>query len=154
MGINHDYVIHNDEKICGFVDGYKWLSNMYPCAILHKGLGFNSTEAAYQASKTNNIEIAKTFQNVTGLEAKRMSKLIVPFKNWNDVKFNVMAQLVFQKFLIHPDLKQLLLDTGDKYIEETNHWNDMYYGVCNSIGENNLGKIIMATRKYLQELEK
>lgn len=85
-------------------------------------------------------------------ESKNASKLLTVPKNWHDVKFNIMAQLVFQKFLIHPDLGQLLLDTGDKYLEETNHWSDFYWGVCNGVGENKLGIILMATRTYLREL--
>jgi len=151
-GKERNYIVHDDNNVKGFFGEYRWLSNYHSCGILHKGLGFNSTEAAYQASKTNNIEVAKTYQNMTAAESKNASKLLTPPKNWHDVKFNVMAQLTFQKYLIHPELKQLLLDTGDKYLEETNHWNDTYWGVCNGIGENQLGKILMATRAYLKHL--
>lgn len=130
-----------------FRNEYYFLSNMYPCIIQWQGMVFNSTEAAYQASKCSNLIEAKKFQTLTGLESKKHSKVIKIRKNWQDIKYNVMAQLVFQKFLIHLDLREKLLNTPD-YIEETNSWKDVYWGVCDGIGENNLGKILMNTKKY------
>ena len=44
-------------------------------------------------------------------------------------------------------LNTLLQETQNKYLEETNHWNDTFWGVCNGIGENMLGKILMEIRK-------
>ncbi len=143
--------IHDENNIKGFFDEYRWLSNMHDCAILFMGLGFNSTEAAYQACKNTNIVIAKQFQNMTGLQAKNYSNNITVRKDWPKIKYNIMAQLIFQKFLLHLPLREMLLDTGDKYIEETNYWKDTYWGVCDGVGENNLGKIIMATREYFKK---
>lgn len=152
-GKEQDYVIHDEYNIKGFFGEYRFLSNFHVAPILWMGLGFTSTEAAYHASKCSNIDAAKVFQNYSPVESKKYSKLINVPKNWHDVKFNIMAQLVFQKFLIHPELRQLLLDTGDKYLEETNNWGDVYFGVCDGIGENKLGIILMATRKMLREIE-
>ena len=53
-------------------------------------------------------------------------------------------------------LNTLLQETQNKYLEETNHWNDTFWGVCNGIGENMLGKILMEIRKeneYIPGLE-
>lgn len=136
-------------SIKGFRDEYFWLSNMYTCIIQWQGLCFSSTESAYQASKVTG-ELAKPFQMMTGKQAKAHVKTLYVRKTWQDIKYNVMAQLVFQKFLVHDDLRQKLLDTGDCYIEETNTWNDTYWGVCNGVGENNLGKILMNTREYFK----
>lgn len=65
-----------------------------------------------------------------------------------------MSQLIFQKFLTDLQLRQKLLDTKDAYLEETNNWNDTFWGVCNGEGENNLGKILMATREYFKYNDK
>jgi predicted NAD-dependent protein-ADP-ribosyltransferase YbiA (DUF1768 family) len=59
-----------------------------------------------------------------------------------------MAVCVFSKFLINKDLRQKLVETGDKYLEETNNWGDAYWGVYEDVGNNKLGKILMATRSY------
>jgi predicted NAD-dependent protein-ADP-ribosyltransferase YbiA (DUF1768 family) len=50
-----------------------------------------------------------------------------------------------------PTLRNLLIETGDAYIEECNSWNDIFFGVCNGIGENYLGKIIMKIRKHIKD---
>lgn len=140
------------KKILGFNNDYIWLSNFYNTPILWQGLGFLNVEAAYQASKCTNTNIAKQFQNMSGKDAKSFSKTINIRKDWNNIKFNVMSQLILQKFLTNENLKQQLIQTDNIYIEETNTWNDIYWGVCNGIGENNLGKILMATREYLKIL--
>lgn len=150
-GIERDYIVHDDDNVKGFFGEYRWLSNFHHCPILWRGLGFTSTEAAYQSSKCSSVDAAKVFQDYTAVQSKT-HKPNTP-KNWDANKFDVMAQIVFQKFLIHPELRELLLETGDRHLEETNHWNDVYYGVCDGVGENNLGKILMCTRKYFKELE-
>lgn len=139
--------VHNDEEIKGFFKSYRWLSNMYSCDILWHNLHFKSVEAAYQASKFN-LEIAKKFTNYDAKTAKKESKNYTVRKDWDKMKYNIMAQLVFQKFLVHKELRDKLCWTKEAYLEETNYWNDTYWGVCNGKGENNLGKILMDTRKY------
>lgn len=148
--MRYDFVSHTDEHIKGFKEDYAFLSNMQPCVIQWHGLLFMSTEAAYQASKTKQLSIAKQFQTLSGLEAKRHSKTIYVRKDWQDIRVSVMAQLIFQKFFNDLDLREKLLETGDRYIEETNNWKDTFWGVCNGVGENNLGKILMATRAYFK----
>ena len=44
-----------------------------------------------------------------------------------------------------------LLGTGDTYLEEGNTWNDTFWGVCNGVGENNLGRILMEVREELRK---
>jgi ribA/ribD-fused uncharacterized protein len=147
-----EIIQHDDENIKGFFYEYRWLSNYHDCDIFWMGLHFKNTEAAYQASKCSEISNAKVFQTMSGLEAKKHSHTFVARRYWDKMRYNIMAQLVFQKYLIHQDLREKLLATGDMYIEETNYWDDTFWGVCNGVGENNLGKITMATREYFKNL--
>jgi predicted NAD-dependent protein-ADP-ribosyltransferase YbiA (DUF1768 family) len=62
-----------------------------------------------------------------------------------------MQDLVIQKFST-PEFSKMLLSTGDKYLEETNHWGDTFWGKSGGIGENKLGQILMEIRKMLREL--
>ena len=56
--------------------------------------------------------------------------------------------MVFQKFA-DPNFQQLLFDTEDKYLVETNVWKDTYWGVDVKLGgDNNLGKMLMKIRLY------
>ena len=59
-----------------------------------------------------------------------------------------MYDLLKQKFS-NPVYKELLLSTGNAYLEETNTWNDCFWGVCNGEGLNNLGKSLMILRNDL-----
>ena len=61
-----------------------------------------------------------------------------------------MTNCLEQKFNIEP-YKTKLIETGNKYIQEGNRWNDKFWGVClkTNQGENNLGKLIMNIRAKL-----
>lgn len=60
-----------------------------------------------------------------------------------------MRQCVALKFESHPDLAEMLLDTGNTKLIEGNSWNDTYWGVCGGRGKNHLGKILMGVRSQL-----
>jgi predicted NAD-dependent protein-ADP-ribosyltransferase YbiA (DUF1768 family) len=64
-----------------------------------------------------------------------------------------MTEIVGEKFNQNPELKEKLLATKDIELVEGNHWHDTYWGVCNGVGENHLGKILMAYRDGTQEGE-
>ena len=55
--------IHNDTAIKGFfntrLSNDRWLSNMQETKIIWMNMEFNSTEAAYQASKAMSLKVAK-----------------------------------------------------------------------------------------------
>jgi predicted NAD-dependent protein-ADP-ribosyltransferase YbiA (DUF1768 family) len=61
------------------------------------------------------------------------------------------------KFSQHPELQNILLETGDTYIEEnTTGWHDNIWGNCHCPkcqkikGQNLLGKALMDVREVLQ----
>jgi len=147
--------------IYGFFGENRFLSNFYPCRIGVYWMGtlFPSTEHAYQAAKFPKV-FHKEFVNITAAKSKKLAREIskddpeiFSDESWKKVKDTVMAQIVFQKFTNNQDLKELLLATGEKYLEETNSWKDVYWGVCNGVGQNKLGKILMATRSYIRNVE-
>ena len=139
------------ESILGFKGEYEWLSNFYPCKIEYKGYIFDCSEALYMAHKSGDEEDFELFVGLNGAQSKRMGKSIVLRKDWDDVKYDVMLKCVTMKFEQNPELADLLINTGDKYIIEDNWWKDTYWGVCNGVGENNLGKILMIVRDKLIE---
>ncbi len=65
--------------------------------------------------------------------------------DWQEVKLSQMEFVLRQKFS-HPELLALLLATGEMELVEDNDWDDTYWGVCNGVGENNLGKLLMKIR--------
>jgi predicted NAD-dependent protein-ADP-ribosyltransferase YbiA (DUF1768 family) len=62
-----------------------------------------------------------------------------------------MYDLNCQKYGV-PEFGDRLLETGNLYIEETNTWNDTYWGVCGGKGRNKLGKILMVIREDLRSI--
>ena len=137
--------------INSFRGEYRWLSNFWLCTIYLDGYSYPSTEHAYQAAKTDNpVDRDRIRKAPTCKEAKHLGYLVKLRSDWESIKLSVMEDLLRQKFTDYPDLKQKLLATGDQELIEGNTWNDTYWGVCNSKGENHLGKLLMKIRAELR----
>lgn len=128
--------------ITSFTGEYHFLSNFYPW------LG-SSVEHQYQAAKTLDITEKTNILNAHSAgAAKRMGRRCKIRTDWDSIKLDIMFELLKQKFS-NQDLKEKLLATEDEYLEEGNYWNDTYWGVCNGVGENHLGKLLMKLRGIL-----
>jgi len=117
--------------------------------VLVDGQEYPTVEHAYQASKTRvPIERRLIRAAISPGDAKRLGKQITLRDDWENVRLDVMRDLLRAKF--HPlGLRTLLLSTGERLLIEGNNWNDTFWGVCKGQGENNLGKLLMLTRdKY------
>lgn len=134
--------------ISHFTKEYRWLSNFAPCKIILDGITYPSTENAYQAAKTLNLEERKYFETCTPSEAKKQGMKVAMREDWDSIKFAIMYYVNHQKFEKEP-YKTQLLNTGNVELVEGNWWGDTYWGVCNGVGENNLGEIIMTIRFIL-----
>lgn len=138
-------------KIDRFFGPYRFLSNFYPAEVLYEDILYKSSEAAFQAAKTTDIHLKKVMRGMSPAEAKHHGNALLPRrKDWDEVKFKIMSEIVLNKFSQNEELKQKLLDTGFAYLEEGNTWNDTYWGVCNGEGKNKLGLILMRTRDILR----
>jgi ribA/ribD-fused uncharacterized protein len=150
FGKERDYVIHDEINIKGFFGDYRWLSNFEVCKIVYGGLEYPSSENAYQAAKTLNPEIKLELSMITPSKSKQVSKTLEVRSDWDEVKRQIMFDICLDKFTRNPELGTKLIETGDKYLEETNHWKDIYWGVCDGQGQNNLGKILMDIRNIIR----
>ena len=117
---------------------YFFLSNMYPCEITYLGHTYRSSEAAFQAQK--DISRASEFENLDGKEAKRLGRKVNMRPDWENVKVDIMEEILRAKFS-DPDLKAQLLAVNEPIIEE-NTWNDTFWGVCDGKGKNMLGRLL------------
>ena len=141
-----------------YVEEYHFLSNAYPEKIVIQwgGIIFNNVETAYQAAKIVDPAIQRKISKMSPDEAKKyVTHVTVP--DWNNVKYKVMYDLLWQKFYGNKDLGQKLLATGDREIVKLNSAGDIYWGVCKIdgfyVGENNIGNILMEIRQKLQNLK-
>ena len=136
----------------GFKDEFKFLSNMEFCTVFCFNTIYHSVENAYQASKCANKEDRKKFQHHDPYKAKKDGKTVQMRPDFNDKRLEFMETLLRRKFSdknFH--LKQKLIETGDLELVEVNNWGDTFYGECNGVGENHLGKLLMKVRKDLIE---
>lgn len=136
--------------INSFRGEYYFLSNFYPTTIIYNNIKYTNAEAAYQSMKTEDKNIRKSFSNLNGSQAKFKGKDLRIRSNWELIKEQVMYEVCLEKFKQNEDLKIKLFNTGDCYIEECNTWNDIEWGVCNGIGKNKLGIILMRIRSELK----
>lgn len=123
-----------------------FLSNFWECNVVYDGLHYGNAESAFQAQKCANPADRYKFIALSGAEAKAMGKKIELIDGWNGIKLDVMYKVLQHKFAQNPELYSQLKDTGSEEIIEGNWWYDKYWGVCNGVGENHLGKLLMWIR--------
>lgn len=143
------------EPILGFTGNYRWLSNFFPLQSPivdeYDGVYFSyeTVEHAYQAMKTLDSTVRVQVMTATSpYSAKRKGRTIRLREDWESKKDAIMLELVRKKFYYNPELKRLLINTGESHIYEVNPWGDHYWG-CDEFleGENRLGEILMQVRQ-------
>lgn len=138
--------------ILGFFGPYRFLSNFHFVNVEYDGMVYRTTEHAYQAAKTLDSEARQRIQRMTAPRDARAAGQLVKYRDdWEQIKSSVMYDLSCQKYANDP-LRSMLLATEDAFLEETNTWGDVYWGVCNGKGQNMLGKILMNIRAELRLL--
>lgn len=160
------------DAITSFSGPYAWLSNGYAFP-LDIGVRVNdqqpilarTAEHAFQAIKTLIPEqrrwvlAAHTPFGPDGAKARGRQVSLRP--DWDEraykhspfegmlTKDAAMLYIQRLKYSV-PALAYKLWDTGERDLIEGNDWGDTYWGVCNGVGENVLGDLIMQVRCELQ----
>lgn len=135
------------DKITRFKDEYAFLSNFYPASVTYKGITYASSEHAYQAQKCINEDDKLQFIGITPGQAKRLGSTVKSFNAWDDIRVQVMYEILSIKFA-DKHLSELLLATGNTYLVEGNYHNDAFWGydLKKNKGENVLGNVLMYIR--------
>ena len=135
-----------------FKNQYFFLSNFYEYPIYYNKLVFCNAEAAFQAQKVINEKDQYKFINLNASQARKLGKTVQLKKDWEEIKDNVMYEIVKRKFTINKELQQKLLETKEEELVEGNWWHDTYWGVDSKtgIGQNKLGKILMKVREEVK----
>lgn len=146
------------EPILGFAGEHRYLSNFWMAEqvvdVGGDGEGdrwaFNSNEQWYMVNKTLvPLEALMILAAKTPGDCKRLGRTVTLRPDWEQVKDTIMLEGLRMKFTQHDDLMAKLIGTGKRYLEETNTWNDRYWGVCNGKGRNMLGILLMQVRAEL-----
>ena len=139
-------------KMIDKFDGeFAFLSNFYPSAISDGYTTFPTVEHYFQACKCEYMDDYDAIAAApTPGQAKRLGRQAVLRDDWEQNKLDVMETALRKKFAI-PELREKLLATGDAELIEGNWWGDRFWGVCEGVGENNLGKLLMKIRADIKK---
>lgn len=129
---------------------YAFLSNFYEAKVEYEGIYYNNNESAFQAQKEQNVIVRYFYSNACPTTAKRMGRKCQLRADWEQIKDEIMYNIVKAKFSQNKALKEKLIATGNATLIEGNWWKDTYWGVCNGKGQNKLGKILMRVREELK----
>lgn len=145
--------------IDSFSGKYRFLSNFFHTPVEFEGAVYLSVEHAYQAAKTHDPVVRAFFTRVISpVKAKHMGRLVSLRSDWNDVRDDVMLELLRKKFThsLCDLLRFYLVQTWPAKLVEGNTWHDNYWGDCRcgrseclSPGENRLGTLLMQVRDEL-----
>lgn len=143
--------------ITKFEGRYSFLSNFYAAQTVYDGLRYPTSEHAYQAAKSlNDADKKAILQASTPDDCKKLGRHISIRPDWEEIKDEVMYQIVKSKFQ-NPGLATKLLKTGDEQLCEGNYWHDNYWGACECPKcrllprRNQLGKTLMRVREELKQ---
>ncbi len=130
-----------------------FLSNFYGAAIVLDGYSWPTVEHYYQAQKTPDPEYAaRVRMAVSPDEAKRLGNdpECVLRPDWSEYKVKVMRKALGAKFTQHPDLRAMLLSTGDAILMEDSK-KDYFWGVgADGSGASMLGALLVELRDSLR----
>lgn len=135
----------------------RFLSNFYghkphhvKFTVVVNGMEFHTTEHGFMASKTLVLEIRQEIQAMPGPMQTKVywhDKRDQVREDWDEIRLTVMLDMLRQKFA-YPELRAMLLATGDEELIEGNNWGDTFFGVDEETdeGENWLGRLLMYVR--------
>ena len=141
---------------------YKWLSTFNKGEPFnYEGLTYPTVEHAFHAQKVTDDKKEKyqklfTSSEIEPNEAKKMGgKKYFEENNftlrndWDNVKLNIMEEIIREYYLNNPDMLKKLKQTGTKELVHTGFRIDDYWGVKKGEGKNYHGKILMKIRNEL-----
>ena len=146
-------------------DEHGWLSCMAPYTVVYNNITYRTAEALLQSLRFNtHPEIQMELEDLTspmGVEmiARKHRAKLNRGEKWDEAPEDLvwMKQVLRLKLEQHPELQQMLIDTGNATIIEdcTSHDRESarFWGMVfkdeNWIGENILGKLWMELRSEI-----
>jgi len=138
------------DRIERFTGDYRFLSNFFASPVRDEKGEYATVEHAYQAAKaSNDAEWYSIATASTPAKAKRRGSAVVTDMFWEAKRLPLMRAFLIKKFAPGSHLAYRLLSTGDSELIEGNDWNDRFWGMCNGVGENHLGRLLMESRDRL-----
>lgn len=160
VGAEGCHKLDTPERVFFYEQDFYVLSNFSAFTIMWKGLRFDTSEAVYHWEKFNNPGLTP-FETAVLDSIRCAPSAHVAFKigqehkrlrrpDWDDVKVDVMREILRAKADQHEYVRRKLLATGDRELIEDS-WRDDFWGWGpNRDGMNALGKLWMEIRAEIR----
>lgn len=125
-------------------------SNFSAHAVEYKGVTYATVEHAFHAQKFDQLPEVQG-RVVSARSPLQAWELAREFRlqrraDWDDVKVDILTEIVRAKVAQHKEVYDALLATGDEEIVELNPNDDFWGSGPDGNGRNQMGKILMAIR--------
>jgi ribA/ribD-fused uncharacterized protein len=151
--MNHK--LDTDKQVFFYEQDFYVLSNFSAFTLMWKGIRFDTSEAAYHWEKfvdcdpevQDMIQFAPSAHEAFKIAESQKS---LRRRDWDDVKVDIMRDILRAKAAQHEYVRRKLLATGDRELVEDS-WRDDFWGWGpNRDGQNMLGKLWMEVRSELR----
>lgn len=139
-----------------YLDSFYW--RFFRFGMHRYGLWIPTAEHAFQGEKAMDLQRKLWITSApTAREAKRRGRIVDLRPDWEQVKEQIMYEVVWAKFDQNEDLATALIGTHPREIIEGNTWGDEYWGMVwddvydEWVGRNALGVILMEVRDQLMK---
>ncbi len=160
--MNHG--LDNDTQVFFYEQDFYVLSNFSAFTLIRHGIRFDTAEHAYHWEKFR--PVFHYLEGISGMEsaleliryaesahdAYQIAQEHARFRrpDWDEVKVDIMRDILRAKAAQHEYVRRKLLATGDRELIE-NSWRDDFWGWGeNRDGRNQLGKLWMEIRAELR----
>lgn len=128
-----------------------YFSNFARCNVDYEGITFSTVEHAFQAAKYPDACTRRRIAAMSDARAaKKLGRAAPLAHDWDTRKYDIMYDLLVQKFHQNP-YNLVLLESGDAMlIEDAGVWDDDIWGIGRDrVGANMLGVLLMEVRTKL-----
>lgn len=140
-------------KILFYEGKYYSFSNFSSHEVIFLGKRYKTAEHCYQSQKFTDAGIKAEIESTpSSFLAKKVSHSHddKKRKDWENVKMDIMKQIITEKVKQYEEIKELLLETGDTEIIDNTPF-DYYWAIGeDGTGKNMIGKILMDIRKEIK----
>ncbi|HAT68474.1 MAG: hypothetical protein A2481_01435 [Candidatus Yonathbacteria bacterium RIFOXYC2_FULL_47_9] len=142
----------NEKQIFFYEHEFYVFSNYSSFMLEWKGKLYPTSEHAYHSEKFEDETLKEQLRNTRSAhDSQRFANEHKDErrKDWDDIKLEIMKEILKTKVSQHPYVMKKLVESGDKELVEDS-WRDDFWGWGpNKDGENHLGKLWMEVRREL-----
>lgn len=151
--MNHK--LDTDTQVFFYEQDFYVLSNFSAFNVLIWGINFQTSEHAYHWAKFRDTAPDIAFTIRVAPSAHEAFKLAEKHKglrrkDWDDVKLEVMREVLRAKVTQHEYVRRKLIATGSRELVEDSWRDDVWGWGPNKNGQNLLGKLWMEIRQEVQ----